>query len=385
VPAHWTHPESARLGWIDEKGGVEIARLDPKGGLQLSWIDPEGGVLLWWSFTKENPLRLAVEASGDFTVPDAVVAMVLDVDPYGEKHPFFIATYPKVDSLIIITEGVSPVDNSRTRVVTEMSLYAAHAQAEVDEVAQSIFNEMAHRFMLKGSSTLLITETGHGDLILSGEVKDGVYEDGLVDFGSTLGFDSPFTYKKGKVLATLNSGSVEVEVKSNELKKISGPLSFTIETDIESEVTSTLKLNGKVDGQYVTGSGFDLTGSLTLVPPFQYKKGKLTVDLLSGQFGVEVKASQLEALDGQGLETLVTATVQGMELPLLGITDAGYDKTNGISGDASLKLQKGCTIQLGKKAVYLEKGTPFKLLIKKGLIKWVKSSGIKITPDDDDG
>ncbi len=71
---HWC------VGWVDAKGGVEMARVGPKGELLIDWVAPEDDVQTWWSFTKENPLRLSIEASGDFTVPDAVVAMVLDAD-----------------------------------------------------------------------------------------------------------------------------------------------------------------------------------------------------------------------------------------------------------------------------------------------------------------
>ncbi len=146
---------------------------------------------------------------------------------------------------------------------------------------------------LGGLSVLADIYIGGSVIKLKGSLDGKVYSDYSIDFFGSLTVRENYTYKKGNVTATLGSGSsVTVEVKASKLVKVGLAVNFEVDTDIESDVTSALKLNGTIKGKYETNGSFDMTGSLTLVPPFKYKKSKLNVDFRSeGSVGVDVEQS----------------------------------------------------------------------------------------------
>jgi len=149
---------------------------------------------------------------------------------------------------------------------------------------------------LSGLRVQVDVEIGEKELELQGSIGGGKYEGkNAIELYGSLTIRKTYNYKKDNVSATQSSGgSVTVEVKASKLVRVDFSVNFEVETGIESDIISALKINGSIHGTYKPNGSFDLTGSLTLVPPFQYKKGKLTVDLKSSSFGVDVKQSQFK-------------------------------------------------------------------------------------------
>ena len=318
-------------------------------------------------------IRIAVDSDGFFYIPAVVQAIDISNKQEDEFKPFFEVQFPEVDSLVIISQKASSENTAGTRIITEISLEGVIKQSKVEVLDKGILDVYPEILTLDGLSVVLL-EDAHGEsLLLNGKV-DGQYETGTgFDLTGTLTLVPPFKYKKGKLTVDLKSGSLGVEVKASKFEKATVSAEADVDYEVESDVTSTLKINGKVNGQYTTGKGFDLTGTLTLVPPFEYKKGKLTVDLKSGSVGVEVKASQFEKAtfllcDAEaeiGIESDVTST-----LKVKGKVDGKYLPGSGIHLTGGLTLMEDFVYEEEKVRVTYKGAVDVK--IRKSEFKWAR-------------
>ncbi|WP_455392037.1 hypothetical protein, partial [[Eubacterium] cellulosolvens] len=93
------------------------------------------------------------------------------------------------------------------------------------------------------------------ELVLQGSINKGKYEgNSPIELTGSLTIRKEHRYKKGNITATLyRGGSVDVEVKASKLVKVGLSVNFVVETDIESEETSDLQLNGTIEGAYDSG------------------------------------------------------------------------------------------------------------------------------------
>lgn len=94
-----------------------------------------------------------------------------------------------------------------------------------------------------------IGSSDENSLKLQGEISGKYENNGMVDLDGKISVKSDFTYKKGKVTATLNSGSLKVKVKSSEFK-YAELSSLQITMDIKIPEASELDLEGHLKGKY---------------------------------------------------------------------------------------------------------------------------------------
>jgi len=135
---------------------------------------------------------------------------------------------------------------------------------------------------------------------------------------------APFTYEMKPVNTQLGSGSVSVKVESSKFNQAS--LVLEVDVEIEVEDKDGLKLNGKVEGKYKSGSSIDLYSTLKVIPPFEYKRDKIKATLASGSLGVKVESSKFEKVSFQvvDLEFEINIT-ESDALKVKGSIDGKYD------------------------------------------------------------
>jgi hypothetical protein len=118
------------------------------------------------------------------------------------------------------------------------------------------------------------------------------------------------------------------------------PVQVEVELDLAGH---ELKLSGQVhQGKYDPDDGLDLEGELSLVPPFEYEKAPLTLDLNAGSVGLVVEKSQFEraTLNVNGELDIEVPATSGLKLQ--GSVQGRYTP-DGFDLDCELELREPWT------------------------------------------
>ena len=205
-------------------------------------------------------------------------------------------------------------------------------------------------------------------LKLDAKITDGVYNEQTgVSGKGTIALEEACDLKAGeRVKLTLKSGSgISAEMKDNDLKNFDGNVQFNSEITINPETQTVAKVDGNIEAHYLKEGGaasFNGQFDAQVTEDFDIASGENTFKVKGGQTNAKAK------LDGSDLSEVkfnLTAEYtrsgapfdeKGLKLEVK-LTEAGYDKAKGVSGDGSITLMQATTVQFGDKIkVVLKEG-----------------------------
>jgi hypothetical protein len=221
------------------------------------------------------------------------------------------------------------------------------------KVTQSAFESL--KAETQGDVEVKGIDGASGPLKLTGQLKAGVTSAGL-DVDAKLDLVPPFSFEKGNVKASFESGSIKLKVTASALESFDYDTNASVEIKNIDGFKQPLKVKGMLKGKY-TPAGLDIDSRLKLEPPFQYEKGNLKADFESGTVHIKVKAGALESLD---YDVQTKAEVKGIDgaagpLKVKGSLTGKYTPA-GLDIDCKLTLEPPFTYEKGNVKVVLGAG-----------------------------
>ncbi|MEN8149724.1 MAG: hypothetical protein ABFS86_07860 [Planctomycetota bacterium] len=207
-------------------------------------------------------------------------------------------------------------------------------------VSVTVKKSALKKAVLSGAVEMEVAISGQeGPLTLVGEMSGGTYEPGQgVSHVGSITLAEDFEYSSGTVTATLASGgSLTVGVKKNRFKYASF-LEVQGEVQVALLLHGDLKMTGPVGGK-IDGAGIHIDATLTLVPPFEYTKDKVTVRMKSGSLGVQVKSNKLQKATVEVDAEMDVEVSEGSDL-LLGGELGGVYENGGFDLTGNLGLRE---------------------------------------------
>jgi uncharacterized protein YlxW (UPF0749 family) len=189
-------------------------------------------------------------------------------------------------------------------------------------------------------------QTGPGMLKLGGSIE-GKYNGDRFDLDCGLTVRETFEYIKDSVIASLHSGSVEVEITENELTS-SNFQKLDLTMDVKIGNTKGLNLKGTIRGKY-ENSLVDVDCRLKLREQFTYTHEKVIPRLNSGSLSVKIESNEFKPAEFQEFNIDVVSDVSSTGgLNIRGSIDGNYQNTN-IDLDCSLDVRETFAYERPKK------------------------------------
>ena len=239
---------------------------------------------------------------------------------------------------------------------------------------------------LEGVRLVALLKLEGGELIVTGTINHGEYLDGIVDLSASTNLARPWTFSGKGYSALLVSGPVTINVRQNALTRVAFS-GASMEVDIESPEGDSLVIKGSIsNGTYKPGEGITFEGRLTLVPPFTYKKDKVTVGFNSGdEITVEVKQSEFKEATFN-LTVQAGITIKGDVLKLKGPVEGKINDSYDIDFYGSITVMADFTKTFGDSvSVTLKEGGKLGVEVEQSEFQWAELENITVEVNIDIG
>ena len=120
-----------------------------------------------------------------------------------------------------------------------------------------------------------------------------------------------------------------------------------LDTDNDND-TGRLDIRSDIKGEYRSGAEVDFTSELSLVPVFEYEKGKVTAKLKAGgSLSVKVEKSKFKGAELTGLEINATVSVSDVDFELEGSVGGNIYENYEISFNGSIEFKNDVEKKFG--------------------------------------
>ncbi|MCA9564297.1 MAG: hypothetical protein KC561_12450, partial [Myxococcales bacterium] len=195
---------------------------------------------------------------------------------------------------------------------------------------------------------------------LGGSLTTGEWRNGEVTAKVDVSLSQSLTFGIGSGSATVNSGTLELDLQANRLERV-GLKNVNVNATIPVG-EQTLALRGDISEGAIVGTAVDFDGTMTLEQALSFSAGSVTGSLTSGSVRAKVTQNTLDFVELQGVE----ATAQVLAgLRLGGRLEQGRIDGNGkITMDASIANTAPFSVTFGTVGgATLKTGGTFKLKI----------------------